>query len=203
VAASGGYYIASAANEIFVSEATLTGSIGVVGGKVVFGDALEKIGVHTETMRRGTRSAMISPLHPFTPEERVAITGMMQEMYDIFVDRIVEGRGMDRAKVLELAEGRVWTGEQALASGLVDKAGTLKDAVERARELAKLPGGPVEIYPKPKNFMEMIGEQLAEQEVRAISPLMRLESGRNALAFGALLYSNRVLAFAPISFEVR
>jgi len=203
VAASGGYYIASAATEVFASPTTLTGSIGVVGGKIVLTDAMGKIGVHTETLQRGERAAIASPFRLFSEEERGVVNDLMREAYDLFVDRVVEGRGIDRAAVLSAAEGRVWTGSQAAQMGLVTKAGTLHDAIERARELASLPGGPVQIHPEPKNLMEIIGEALGDPGMGAVSVARRFPAGARALALASLLGSNRVVAFEPTVIEIR
>jgi len=202
VAASGGYYVAAGAREIFATPGTLTGSIGVVGGKVVIGKTLEKLGIHAQTLQTSSRASMGSPLRPFTEEERGVMTGFMKEAYDLFIDRIAEGRSMDAEKIRPLAEGRVWTGEQALASGLVDRRGTLNDAVERARELAGAAGVPVEVYPKPKTFMELISEQLAQQP-SALAFARRHPFGRRALAMASLLSRDSVIAFAPTAYEVR
>lgn len=202
VAASGGYYIASAATEIFASPSTLTGSIGVVGGKVVIGRTLEKIGVHTQALQTAPRATIGSPFRPFTDEERVLVTGFMQEAYDLFVDRVATSRSMPREKILSQAEGRVWTGADALKGGLVDRSGTLHDAVERARKLIGSPGLPVEVYPEPKSLMDMISEQLGQQP-SALSFAKRHPAGRHALAMAAILGSQRVVAFCPVTYEVR
>ena len=203
VAASGGYYIASAATEIYASGSTLTGSIGVVGGKVVLAGATEKLGVHTQTLSRGKRAAMASPFHPFNEEERSAVAGLMKSTYDIFIDRVVTGRKLDRAAVLASAQGRVWTGSQALSMGLIDKMGTFHDAVERAQKLAGTPGAPVEIHPKPKSFMEILTEQITDQQNVFFSGAYRFPGGRSALVMAYLLRGQRVLTFSPVFFEVR
>jgi protease IV len=202
VAASGGYYIAAGCTEVLASDATLTGSIGVVGGKIVFGDGLGKIGVRTGTVERGKRASISSPFTPFTDEERALVTAQMQEAYDLFVDRVVEGRSLPREQVLAAAEGRVWTGRQALERKLVDKLGTLDAAIERARELSGAKGVPAELYPAPKSFFEELGERLSQQDA-AFALARRTAVGRRALAMGGLLLGNRVLAFAPLSLEVR
>ncbi|MDD5308780.1 MAG: signal peptide peptidase SppA [Deltaproteobacteria bacterium] len=202
VAASGGYYIASAATEILASPATLTGSVGVVGGKIVLEGALAKLGVKTETINRGSRASLSSPFRPFTDDERQVVMKLMQSAYDLFVDRVVEGRKLDRKLVLGAAEGRVWTGSQAKERKLVDRLGGLADAVARARELGKLPAGaPVELFPKPKTFFELLGEKLTEPE--AMSAVRYVPAGRKALSLVSLFLGEKVLAFAPVLFEVR
>ena len=203
VAASGGYYIASAATEIFASSSTITGSIGVVGGKMVLGVGLEKIGIHSESIKKGRRAGITSPFHPFNEEERAAITSLMQETYNLFVDRVVTGRKLDKAKVLAVAEGRVWTGTQALKTGLVDKTGTLANAITRARELAQMPDAPVVLFPKPKSFMDIIGEQFANQDTSVLAAAKRFSAGRRALALTSCLLKNKVIAFSPMFLDIR
>ena len=119
--------------------------------------------------------------------------------------RVVEGRALDRSHVLEVAEGRVWTGSQALGAKLVTTEGTLHDAIERARTLGSLPGGPVEIHPKPKSFMELLSEAMGQSEMggASMSLARSLPAGRRALALASLLRRQRVLAFAPVVLEVR
>ncbi len=204
VAASGGYYIASAATEIYASPATITGSIGVVGGKIVFSDGATKIGIHTERIQTAKRASLTSPFSPFNDDERQAMQQLMQQIYNQFVDRVATGRKLERAKVLQVAEGRVWTGSQAIESGLVDTAGTLADAVERARSLGQLPpGAPADVYPEPKNLMEILGEALADPEAATVLALARRHrSMRQALALTTLLLDHQVLAFAPTFFEI-
>jgi len=204
VAASGGYYLAAAATEVFAADTTLTGSIGVVGGKIVVADGLAKIGVRASVVERGRRASITSPFRPFTDDERALVTLQMQEAYDLFVERVVEGRSLTPEAVRAAAEGRVWTGSQALERKLVDRIGTLRDAVERARELTGAKGAPAELYPAPKSLMELLGEQLAQQETSTTLALVRrYPAGRRALALCGLLLGNRVLAYAPIEIEVR
>jgi protease-4 len=204
VAASGGYYLAAAATEVYAAETTLTGSIGVVGGKIVIADGLGKLGVRTNVIERGRRASITSPLRPFTDDERALLGAQMQEAYDLFVARVAEGRSLAPEAVRAAAEGRVWTGGQALGLKLVDKLGTLRDAIERARVVSGAQGAPAELYPPPKSFMELLGEQLSQREASiGLAILRRHPAGRRALALCGLLLDERVLAFAPLSIEVR
>ncbi len=205
VAASGGYWITSAATETLASKSTITGSIGVVGGKIVFQEAASKIGIKTETLTTGKRASLSSPLSPFGEDGRQAITKVMQDTYDMFIDRVATGRKMDRNKVLEVAEGRVWTGSQAIKNGLIDRIGNLQDAVARARELASLPPGtPAEILPEPKGIMEMLGEALGDPQVSVRLAIARRHAGvRRALSIAQLLTKHQVLTVAPFFFEIR
>jgi protease-4 len=205
VAASGGYYIASAATEVFASPSTITGSIGVVGGKIVLGTAAKKLGINTERITTGDRAGLQSPFSPFSKDERQALSKLMQSAYDLFVDRIVEGRNLEQSKVREIAEGRVWTGSQAVKLGLIDTLGNLTDALERARVLAALPTGTkVDILPKPKNFFDILSETFSEpQTLLTKAAAKRHPSIGHALSFTSLLAEHRVLAFTEALFEIR
>ncbi len=200
VAASGGYYIASAATEIISVPATLTGSIGVWGGKFVFSEAANKLGVKTERIQTGSRAALSSPFSTFNQDERAAIEKMMLSTYNLFVDRIVEARGLNRDKVLEAAEGRVWTGTQAEKHSLITRMGSLDDSISRAKELAKVPAGiPVEIEPAPKNIMDLLSEALGDTQASyAAKAIKSFPAGQAALSMTSLLIDNRVLAFMPV-----
>ena len=135
VAASGGYYLAAPAVEIFVEPNTITGSIGVVGGKLVVRDALARLGVHGE--RVGALNAgMYGPDAPFTPAQRERFRASLTRFYQGFVERVAAGRKRPYAVVEPLARGRVWTGRAAVAVGLADHFGGVHDAVARVRVLA-------------------------------------------------------------------
>ena len=136
IAASGGYYVAVAADRIVAAPGTLTGSIGVVGGKVAVGPGLEKAGIHTDVVSKGRNAGWLSMNDPFTDSERAAFMATMQDVYRLFTTKVAAGRKLDVEKVAALAEGRVFTGRMAKEAGLVDRLGTLDDAVEEARKLA-------------------------------------------------------------------
>lgn len=158
VAASGGYYIGCGASKVFASRTTLTGSIGVVGGKLAIGRGLKKIGVSAFPLGRGRRALVYSTLDPWNPDERAAVKKMMQSVYDLFVARVAEGRGVQRGEVEAVAQGRVWTGRAALQHHLVDQLGGLEDALAEARTLSKLGEDvPLEVYPPPPTLMDWIG----------------------------------------------
>jgi protease-4 len=158
VAASGGYYIATGATKIFADEDTLTGSIGVVGGKLVIGSALEEIGVKSYAIGKGARATMWSPMQPWTPEEREAVTSLMNQTYEAFLAHVASGRGMQRDAVHEIAQGRVWTGVAAKERGLVDELGGLEQAIATATELGKI-GADVdlEVYPGEPTIKDLLG----------------------------------------------
>jgi protease IV len=159
VAASGGYYISMGANHIFAEPGTLTGSIGVVGGKVAIGGLLDKVGITTSVISRGKNSGIMSMVSGFTPGERETMQKMLDEIYGQFTRKAAEGRKMEYGKLEKLARGRVYTGAMALKLGLVDELGTLDDAVGYAAKLGGLPSGEkVErwLLPPPVSPLEAI-----------------------------------------------
>jgi protease-4 len=141
VAASGGYYISMGATRIFAEPGTLTGSIGVVGGKVAIGGLLEKVGITTSVISRGKNSGIMSMMSGFTAHEREAMQRMLDEIYGQFTRKAAEGRKMEYGKLEKLARGRVYTGSMAIKLNLVDELGTLDDAVAYAAKLGGLPAG--------------------------------------------------------------
>ncbi|MBV8682930.1 MAG: signal peptide peptidase SppA [Caulobacteraceae bacterium] len=139
--ASGGYWISSQASSIVAEPSTLTGSIGVFGGKIAIGDALSRFGVDMRHLTVGGDFADSgSPEQPMTAAQTAAFSSWMNRIYDGFVSRVAEGRRMPAQQVQAIARGRVWTGAQAKALGLVDQLGGFYDAIERAKTLAGLTG---------------------------------------------------------------
>jgi protease IV len=140
-AASGGYWISTEASAIVAHPTTLTGSIGVFGGKFAIGDALSRFGVDArQTAVGGPYASTYSMGAEFTPEQRAAFARTMDVVYDGFIARVSSGRRLPPARVREIAKGRVWTGAQARALGLVDELGGFYEAVDKAKQLAGLKG---------------------------------------------------------------
>jgi len=139
VAGSGGYFVAMAADVIVAQPATLTGSIGVFGGKLQASGLLEQLGVRVESLARGRQALMFSSQTGFSEEEWVKLNEWLDLVYDDFTDKVAAGRAMTRDAVHEVARGRVWTGADAAERGLVDELGGLRRAVEIARERSGLP----------------------------------------------------------------
>lgn len=159
VAASGGYYIAMAANAIVAEPATLTGSIGVVMVKFVIDGTLQKFGVNMEAVTEGRYATLYSPLRPFTPDERTKVRELMQATYDTFVEKAAAGRNTTPERIDAVGQGRVWTGRQAKDVGLVDELGGLQHALAIAREHAGIDrDAEVElvIYPRRRTIFEML-----------------------------------------------
>ena len=183
IAASGGYYIAAAADRIVAAPGTLTGSIGVVGGKVAVGDALGKVGVHTDVVSKGKNAGWLSMQEPFTPGEREAFLGTMKEVYRLFTSKVAAGRKLEQATVEKLAEGRVFTGRQAKENGLVDRLGTLDDAIDEAKKLAGIDAGDEVdrlLLPEPRGlFDELLGSAAAGGD--PVARMAAVAGGRTAL----------------------
>src|SRR5580704_11967867 len=149
VAASGGYYISMAADVIVAQPGTLTGSIGVITGKPVLEEALGRAGITTDSVAEGARATMFAPTHPFTEDEWERINAWLDVIYRDFTQKAAAGRRMPVERMHELARGRVWTGADAAANGLVDELGGMAAAAEIARRRAGLPSGaPARLYPR-------------------------------------------------------
>lgn len=156
-AASGGYWVSAYADQIFVSPLTITGSIGVVGGKFVLGDMFDKVGANWEHVEWGRNAGMWSMTSTFDESEARAINAMLDTTYDAFLERVAKGRKMSVEQVDAIAGGRVWSGKQALDIGLADQEGGLLDAINYAATLAgktDYHDVTVTIFPKPKTALE-------------------------------------------------
>jgi protease IV len=156
VAASGGYYVAAPADKIVAEPATLTGSIGVLAGKIVVGGLMQKLGITTDSVERGANAGMFSAMEDFSPQERERLNATLDETYAGFKDRVAAGRRMSADAVEAVAKGRVWSGEDAKEKGLVDALGGYETALDLAREAAKLPAdAPVNvvIYPRERGLL--------------------------------------------------
>jgi protease IV len=164
LAASGGYYIATPAEAIVAQPSTLTGSIGIVGGKFVTGGLYGKLGASLDATSIGKHAEMNSPIRGYNADELKKVEEELRAFYQDFVAKVAESRHTTPAKIDRLAQGRVWTGQQAMAVGLVDALGGLDRAVAVAKERAKIPAdNDVElvIYPPPKSFYEVVTDQFS------------------------------------------
>jgi len=154
MAASGGYYIAVGGPTIYADATSLVGSIGVVTGKLATTDTFEKIGMTTHAITRG-KNAGLELSRPWTDAEAAVVTRHAQTTYDLFVRRVAEGRGEKIAQVDEIAQGRIFTARQALANGMIDHIGGLRDAIADARKQAGLETSNLISLPRPKTFADM------------------------------------------------
>src|SRR6185436_18757106 len=164
LAASGGYYVAMPAQVIVAQPSTLTGSIGVVGGKFVTGGVYEKLGAHIDSTSMGKHAEINSPARPYNPEEVKKLQEQLQAFYDQFVEKVADSRHSTPEKIDALAQGRVWTGRQAKQNRLVDELGGLDRAVAIAKERAKIAADTeveLMVYPPRKSFYELVTEQFS------------------------------------------
>jgi protease-4 len=151
VAASGGYFIAMAADAIVAEPGTITGSIGVLAGKPVVNGLLHRAGVSTDLVREGDHADMFTLTRPFSEDEWARVNIWLDRIYADFTDKVASGRGLSAEKVHDIARGRVWTGADAAENGLVDELGGLTTAAALARQKAGLPGAaPLRVYPRTR-----------------------------------------------------
>lgn len=204
-AASGGYYIASAAHQIIAEPATITGSIGVFGGKLVLGGALQKVGVKTVVIQRGKNAGLFSSMAPFTDGERATLTRHMQRTYDTFINRVAKGRGMSYDAVHKVAQGRVWSGVDAKAMGLVDRLGGLQTAIDLAGKRAKIDPARVKTirFPQEKSLMEMLQDDKAELSLdRLFSGVFDRWLGRTMAKVAGPLFKQARTVYEIVGAEV-
>jgi protease IV len=193
VAGSGGYYIAVGGNEIVAQPATLTGSIGVLVAKPNISGLLGKLGVTTATLTRGKFARLEDATSSLTPEERQKVVGAMDHIYELFVDRVAQGRRMSPDRVNQLGQGRVWTGAQAKENGLVDDLGGFTRAIDVAKEAAGIPSDQdvqLVVYPQPKSLVQRVAQYVdARSTVRLPAVLERVAEMLAPLRFrsGSLL----------------
>ncbi|MEU1389925.1 MULTISPECIES: signal peptide peptidase SppA [unclassified Nonomuraea] len=195
LAASGGYFVSMGADVIVAQPGTLTGSIGVYGGKPVMTDLLQKIGINTELVADGVNAGMFSTARGFSPEQWDRVNGWLDRIYDDFVGKVAQSRDLTRERVHELARGRVWTGADAHANGLVDELGGLEHALGLARERAGLADdAPVRVYPRLNPLERLRGPESSEDKSAALArvrldawgPLARLSAELGLPAAGPL-----------------
>jgi len=207
VAASGGYYIAAAAPTIVAEPGTLTGSIGIYGGKIVARGTYGKLGMNIETVTTGRNAEMNSPVRPYNTDERAKIEQQLQTFYEQFVEKVAEARRLSRDRVDEVAQGRVWTGRQAKAIGLVDELGGMQRAVALAKQKAGIAAdAEVELvsYPPRRTLYDLLTSRFGASD-RTLQVLSRLGFGE-ASAVGAaaaplaLFKRGEILALMPYVF---
>ncbi|GLW06181.1 signal peptide peptidase SppA [Microtetraspora sp. NBRC 13810] len=196
LAASGGYFVSMAADVIVAQPGTLTGSIGVLGGKPVLGGLLDRVGVAIESVAEGANAGMFSTSSGFSEAQWERVNAWLDRIYDDFVGKVAQGRGLDRDRAHELARGRVWTGSDAREGGLVDELGGLEDALALARGKAGLaPDATVRVYPKlnplerlrPPESSEDRAAALARVRLSAWGPLAGIATELGLPPYGPLL----------------
>ncbi len=208
-AASGGYYMSMGASHIFAEPGTLTGSIGVFGGKMNLSGLYGQIGVTMHTSQRGPYANLRSSTSDFTEPERAKFRRFLETFYTTFVTKAAEGRGKTYDELHAVAQGRVWTGEQALERGLIDELGGLDDAIVKAAELAKVSPAETAIVriPERKPFFDQLLEDLSKTPEAAIDPRLMAPEAQAAMqhlmALDAAMGSSGVVATLPGAYDLR
>ena len=210
LAASGGYYIAMPGHVIVAQPTTLTGSIGIYGGKFISGGVYEKLGANIESTSIGKHAEMNSPARPYNPDELKKVKAQLESFYTGFVTKVAAARGRTPEQIDAIAQGRVWTGQQAVQNGLVDTLGGLDKAIEVAKEKAGIDADDevqLVVYPEPKSFYELVSEfSGARGEAAAGAWLLNnLSTGeRDALRMlrgpATLFRRGELLALMPFTF---
>jgi len=174
IVASGGYYIACAADTIIANPGTLVGSIGVMLQVENVEELLKKIGLKRKVVKSGKYKDIGSMTRSMTKEEEAMLQEFSDDVYSQFVDAVVEGRNIKREEVLKLADGRIFTGAQAIKLGLIDKLGNLQDAISITGEMVGIKGEPKVIYPKKKrpSILDFILEEASKRIVRIIEKVL-------------------------------
>jgi protease-4 len=201
-AASGGYYVAMGADSIVAEPGTITGSIGVFSGKFSMRGLYGKLGVSQETVRRGKHATLFSSWEPWTEEERAKVRGLNEAFYETFVAKAAEGRKKKPQEIDAVAQGRVWTGDEALRAGLVDALGGLETALRLVRERARIPKGQevqLLVLPQRKGLFETFMERQEEDVLAgALGP-----GAASFLRWATALGDRGPIARVPFDLQVR
>jgi protease-4 len=218
VAASGGYYIACNANKIVAEPSTITGSIGVLGGKPVVKGFYDWIGVTNEYVLRGKNAGLFRESEKFNDTERAKWQEFLGTTYDDFISKVGKGRGKEKAYIDSIGQGRVWTGSQGKDRGLVDEYGGLDKAIEIAKQLAKIPadkGVQRVIMPQPPSFFEQLMSSSDDGDAEATSAQAKQQAAileampvdvRRALRYAQLLDRSRTgeaIYMMPFDLRIR
>jgi protease-4 len=201
-AASGGYYIAMGADAIVAQPGTLTGSIGVFSGKFNMRGLYDKLGLSKDSVSRGRNASIYTDYRPWTDSERERIRAMNRAFYEDFLSRAAEGRGQSREAIDGVAQGRVWTGAEAVANRLADRLGGLREAIALAKEKAKIPAADevsLVVLPAPKGLIETLFEH--QEEVNLEQHLAA--ELRAALGWAGRLRGDGPMARLPFDVRVR
>ena len=180
VAASGGYYIAAGANKIFAEPTTITGSIGVFGTVPNMTELADKVGINAEQVGTNKNAVEYSLFEPMQESFKNQVQESIEETYRTFLKRVSEGRNMTMAQVDSVAQGRVWSGTEALQVGLVDELGNLDDAIDAAAEMAELSSYGIKKFPKYKSGFERFMEDLEGASMQVKQNLLKDEIGDDA-----------------------
>lgn len=206
VAASGGYYVMAGADAIVAPAGSFTGSIGVFALRPAVGGLLEKLGIGTASLTRGAHADLMIISEPLSPGTRARLRAEIESVYELFLQRVAAGRKLEPSRVDQLGQGRVWTGEQALESGLIDEIGGLRTAVLRAKVALNLPAdSDVSLipYPKARSLAEQIDEVLRGIAASAAPQLPLPRVIRNLQAWLATVPEGAPALIPPFFTEIR
>ncbi|MQA78723.1 MAG: signal peptide peptidase SppA [Streptosporangiales bacterium] len=198
VAASGGYFVSMGTHAIVAEPATLTGSIGVLGGKVVLDDLVGRFGVTRDAVSSGEHALLQSSLYDYTDADRERLDAFLDHVYDDFTAKVAEGRRLSRDRAHELARGRVWTGEDAHTHGLVDELGGLTHAIEVAKRYAGIPATvetEVRLFPRSSPIAQLMPAQSSEDPAAHAARVMASGWG----TFAGLAAQLGLPAYGPLS----
>ena len=206
-AASGGYYIAAPADVIVAEPGTITGSIGVIGGKYSFKGLFAKLGIHKEILKRGKNADFYSNYSDYPPEEQAIIKKQIKEIYNDFVAKVTRGRKqLNRTEVEKVAQGLIWTGKQAKENGLVDELGGLSKALSIAQTKAGLENKQVEIVrlPRPTALAQILGnvQLMSTNRTSQIQNILQSIGQTESLILIDILKKHRIFLLAPFDIDV-
>ncbi len=207
IAASGGYYIAAPADVIVAEPGTITGSIGVIGGKYSYKGLFEKLGIHREILKRGKNADFYSNFSDYPPEEQAIIKKQIKEIYNDFVAKVTRGRRLlNRTEVEKVAQGLIWTGKQAKKNGLVDELGGLSKALSIAQIRAGLENRHVEIVrlPRPSALIQLLGniQMMSTNRTSQIHNILQSTGQNDSLNLIDILRKHRIFLLAPFDINV-
>ncbi len=209
MAASGGYYVACAGSYVLATEGSIVGSIGVVGGKIVFAGMADRLGVHSDNLKRAERATWLSILTPFTGAERRQLEVLLRDTYDRFLQRVALGRKRALAQIQSAAEGRVMGGARAKKLGLVDEVGGLARALKLARERGSVArDAPIEAWPSTSDPVAAVtsaltGARLNTPEGRLLEEMSRMAEMGSEATWLSHLTPGRPAAVLPAHLSVR
>ena len=202
VAASGGYYISSFADKIFLDKYSVTGSIGVVSIIPNFKEMIDKIGINYEKIEKGKYANIFNFTDSTSQEEIALFRKVMTEIYVEFKDRVSKGRNINIDELEEIAQGKIWTGEQAVANGLADEIGGIEKAIEEAANIARIKNFNVEMFPKPKTFAEKLFDAEVETSVNIFAGIESKELKSSLkLLDNSIKYAKKPILLMPYSVE--
>ena len=204
-AASGGYYISMNADRIFAQEGTITGSIGVFGGKMALKGLYKKMGINQVTFQQGEQATLFSTIEPFSDAEKEKFKEYLGSFYDRFITLAAQGRQLPTTTMEESAKGRVWTGEMALERQLIDEIGGLDNAIDYAAESVGAAQYAIEVFPPRKTFMDLLIEQLSGSttDVSIKLPGFLHEALHPAITLEAVLRNTNAAVMLPMAIEIK